>query len=41
MPAANMPPTAKNTVIDIRYSIAMRLWSFVRSHDATPYGASR
>ncbi len=41
MPAANMPPTAKKIVIEIRYSIAMRLWSLVRSHAATPYGASR
>ena len=36
MPAANMPPSAKKIVIEIRYSIAMRLWSFVSSHDAMP-----
>ncbi len=41
MPAAKRPPIAKKIVIEIRYSIAMRLWSFVRSHDAMPYGASR
>ncbi len=41
MPVAKSPPTAKKIVIEIRYSIAMRLWSVVRSHDATPYGAPR
>ena len=29
------------TVIEIRYSIAIRLWSRVSSHAASPYGASR
>jgi hypothetical protein len=41
MPSANRPPIAKKIVIEIRYSIAMRLWSLVRSHEAMPYGASR
>jgi hypothetical protein len=31
----------KKNVIEIRYSMAMRLWSLVRSHDFKPYGASR
>ncbi len=41
MPAANSPPSMKKIVIEIRYSIAMRLWSLVRSQDFRPYGASR
>jgi hypothetical protein len=41
MPSAKRPPIAKKIVIEIRYSMAMRLWSLVRSHDARPCGASR
>ena len=33
---AASPPTAKKNVIEIRYRIAIRLWSVVRSHDLTP-----
>ena len=40
-PAAKRPPIAKKIVIEIRYSIAIRLWSLVRSHEARPCGASR
>ena len=40
-PAAKRPPIAKKIVIEMRYSIAIRLWSSVRSHAASPYGASR
>ncbi len=33
---AKKPPSAKKAVIDARYKSAMRLWSFVNSHDAAP-----
>ena len=36
IPAA-IPPTTKNTVIEIRYRMPIRLWSVVRSHDQMPY----
>ena len=34
--AAMRPPIAKNTVMEARYSQAIRLWSFVNSHDLRP-----
>ena len=33
MPTANRPPMKNITEIDIKYMIAIRLWSFVSSHD--------
>ena len=35
-PAAKIAPSANMIVIEMRYSIAMRLWSLVRSQAARP-----